>query len=144
MHEDENYVAMLEKAYEELPEILKEKPRFKIPEIKVSIQGKQTIIVNLGEVAKEINRSHIALAKYFFTELGTSGEFNEQRAILKGQFKPELIKNKFHAFIKEYVLCKECNRPDTQIIHDKEKRMDFLKCEACGAKHAIREIKFRK
>ena len=141
---EEEYTAMLEKAYEELPATLKEKPRFKIPEIEVRIQGKQTIIANLGEVAKEINRSHVALAKYFFAELGTSGEFNEQRAILKGQFKPDIIKNKFNAFVKEYVLCRECNRPDTQIVHDKEKRMDFLKCEACGARYAVREIKIKR
>jgi len=139
-----NYAEMLERAYIQLPEILKEKPRFTIPEIKSVIQGKTTIIQNLGEIAKELNRDHETLAKYFLAELGTSGYYDAQRVILKGMFRAEIIKEKFNAFVKEYVLCRECNRPDTAVVHDKEKRIDFLKCEACGARYTLKEMKFKK
>jgi len=139
-----DYNEMLERAYIQLPEILKEKPRFTIPLVKSVIQGKTTIIQNLSELAKEINRGHDLIAKYFLAELGTSGSYDGQRIMLKGQFRAEIIKEKFNAFVKEYVLCRECKRPDTAIVHDKEKRMDFLKCEACGARYTIKEMKFKR
>ncbi|MEM2273205.1 MAG: hypothetical protein QXX56_03185, partial [Candidatus Bathyarchaeia archaeon] len=38
----------------------------------------------------------------------------------------------------EFVNCPICKRPDTKII--KEKRFNFLVCEACGAKSPVRRI----
>jgi len=49
-----------------------------------------------------------------------------------------LVEKKIDAYIKEFVYCKECKRPDTHI--EKEGRIIFLKCEACGAKEYLRRI----
>ena len=43
--------------------------------------------------------------------------------------------NVFEQYAKEFVICKECGKPDTQI--EKEDRLSFLHCLACGAKHPI-------
>ena len=37
---------------------------------------------------------------------------------------------------KEFVLCKECKKPDTELL--KEDRLLFIHCLACGAKHSVR------
>ncbi|RMF88998.1 MAG: TRAM domain-containing protein, partial [Methanobacteriota archaeon] len=55
------------------------------------------------------------------------------------QFRPEQLQDKLEAFVQTYVMCPECRRPDTRIIQ--EKRVSFLKCEACGARHSIATIK---
>ena len=39
--------------------------------------------------------------------------------------------------MKEFVICKECGKPDTEL--KKENRLNFINCLACGAKHPVRE-----
>jgi translation initiation factor 2 subunit 2 len=46
------------------------------------------------------------------------------------------INQKVEQYVKEFVLCKECGKPDTEL--SKEDRMSFVKCLACGAKHSVR------
>jgi len=133
------YEDMLERAYKALPETLKEESRFEIPVIESAIQGRVTVLHNFSEVAKTLNRSPEMLGKYFLSEMGTSGELTAQRLVLKGQFRPSQLQDKLESFVKSFVLCPECKRPDTLIIH--EKRMSFLKCQACGARHSIATIK---
>jgi len=133
------YEDMLDRAYSDLPEILKEESRFQIPVLESVVQGRVTVVQNFGDVSKAINRSTDILGKYFLGVMGTAGEYDATRLTLKGQFRPAQLQDKFEAFIKSYVICPECKRPDTNIIH--EKRMTFLKCEACGARHSVGTIK---
>ncbi len=129
------YEAMLEKAYGELPEVLKAHARFEMPTVESMIQGKITVVQNLGEVSKAVNRDADMVAKYITRELGTAGTHDDQHLTLKGSFRSPQVQEKFEAFVKQFVLCSECARPDTKII--KEGRMHFLRCEACGSKHPI-------
>ena len=46
------------------------------------------------------------------------------------------IQDKLETYIREYVVCKECKRPDTKLT--KENRITVLVCEACGAKYGVR------
>jgi translation initiation factor 2 subunit 2 len=134
-----DYESMLERGYKGLPEILKEESRFQIPVLESVIQGRVTVIQNFGDVAKALNRSPDLLSKFIFSEMGTGGEFDATRLILKGSFKSLPLQDKLETFIQSYVMCPECKRPDTKILQ--ENRMSFLKCEACGARHAIAAIK---
>lgn len=133
------YEELLEKAYAELPDVVKEHRRFETPRIVSIIQGKITVVQNLGEVSKTINRDADMLAKFLMREFGTSGSHNGQHLTMKGQFRKEQVQERFEAFLKEYVLCPECGRPDTKIT--REERISFLKCEACGARRSLGAIK---
>lgn len=133
------YEELLDKAHSELPEILKEYSRFVTPQIRARIQGKTTVVQNLGEVSKIINRKPDMLGKYLLREFGTMGSSDDQRLLMKGQFRQYQIQEKFEEFLRLYVICPECSRPDTRIIQ--EMRVNFLKCEACGSKHPIGVIK---
>jgi len=130
-----DYEALLEKAYEELPAKVKEHSRFEPPVISSIIQGKLTVVQNLGEVAKAVNRTPEMLTKWLLKELGTSGNLEGSHLIVKGQFRQPTIQEKFKAFLDQYVICPECKRPDTRI--EKEDRVTFLKCEACGSRHPL-------
>ena len=45
----------------------------------------------------------------------------------------------FTAYLKEYVMCQECNKPDTEIIDRNGVKM--LKCTACGALRPVKVIR---
>ncbi|MFQ6105804.1 MAG: translation initiation factor IF-2 subunit beta [Candidatus Hydrothermarchaeaceae archaeon] len=135
---DKEYQALLEKAYEELPDTLKEHSRFVIPTISSRVQGKTTV-VQLGDVSRIVNRSPDMLAKYLIHELGTSGTHDAQRLVLKGQFRQPQVQEKFNDFLNQFVICPECGRPDTKVMQ--EKRINFLKCEACGSRHPLEMIR---
>ncbi len=77
------YEALLEKAYKDLPDVLKEHSRFEKPTVNSIIQGKTTVMRNLGDVAKAINRDTDMVAKYLIKELGTSGTYDSQHLIMK-------------------------------------------------------------
>ncbi|MEE8358871.1 MAG: translation initiation factor IF-2 subunit beta [Candidatus Hydrothermarchaeales archaeon] len=136
---EQDYETLLDKAYSELPDVLKEKVRFKIPEVASIVQGRVTAITNLGDMAKQLNRDASMLAKYFISELGTGGEYDSHRLTMKGAFRPVQLQEKFESFVSQYVLCPECGRPDTKILH--ERRIHFIKCEACGSRHPIGKLK---
>ena len=48
-----------------------------------------------------------------------------------------LIQRKLESYVKEYVTCKVCGRPDTKLL--KDDRITFSKCEACGAKTSVKQ-----
>ncbi len=138
----ERYLQLLERAYAQLPETVKEHSRFIIPMVISRIQGKITVITNLGDVSKAVNRDPEMIAKFLMKELGTSGMFDGQQLILKGQFRQSQIQSKYESFLAQFVICPECGKPDTKII--KEDRISFLKCEACGSKNPIGGIRVTK
>jgi translation initiation factor 2 subunit 2 len=135
----DDYEAMLERAYTNLPETLKETSRFERPQIVAMIQGKQTVVHNLGEVSKIINRPPAMLAKYLIKEFGTSGTHDLHHLVMKGQFRQAQVQEKFDAFLDQFVICPDCGRPDTKILQ--ERRVSVLKCEACGSRHPLSAAK---
>jgi len=133
-----SYEELLEKAYAEMPEEVTRRERFEIPRVKVQREGNRTIIKNLGQIAKTLNRSEDHLYKYMVKSLGTAGILESGRVILQGKFTEDEVQKELDGYVKEYVLCRECQSPDTEF--KKEERVLFVKCLACGAKHPVRNI----
>jgi len=131
-----NYEELLNKAYEKLPEHSNTEERFEIPQVQTMIEGNATIIVNFTQVAQDIRRDPKHLLKFLSKELAAPGSLEGVRAILQSKIPKLRIQQKLEAYIKEYVLCKECGKPDTKL--EKQDRFTFLKCEACGAKAGVR------
>jgi len=133
-----SYKEMLEEATKKMPTNISKTSRLEIPESNTVIQGNRTFITNFIDITNSIRRDPKHLAKYLFRELAKPGNIDGNRLILQGKVIKSLVDNKIENYIKEFVYCPECNRPDTQF--EKEGRITLLKCEACGAKHAIRRI----
>ena len=133
-----SYEELLEKAYAEMPAEVTRRERFEIPKVKVQREGNRTIIKNLSQIAKTLNRSEEHLYKYMVKSLGTAGILESGRVILQGKFTEDEVQKELNGYVKEYVLCKECQSPDTEFR--KEERVLFVKCLACGAKHPVRNI----
>jgi len=133
-----SYKEMLEEARNKISANVAKVSRLEVPESITEIQGNRTFITNFIDITNSIRRDPKHLAKYLFRELAKPGHIDGNRLVLQGKVIKSLIDDKIKNYIKEFVYCPECNRPDTHF--EKEERIIFLKCEACGAKHVLRRI----
>jgi translation initiation factor 2 subunit 2 len=130
-----NYKALLKRAREKLPEKVKERARFEIPQCIIFYEGKTTIIKNFAEISEVLRRESEHLLAYLLRELGTAGILEGRRAVLKGNVGADSIEERVKDYVKNFVLCWECNKPDTHL--EKAERVLTLKCDACGAHRPV-------
>lgn len=132
----ETYEKLLELAYKKVKTIGETGERFEIPVIEGRFEGKKTILTNFFQIATHIRRDSEHFQKFILKSLATSGQREGDRLVLNNKIPSKKINSKIEEYVNEFVLCKECKKPDTEII--KEDRLNFLHCLACGAKHPIR------
>ncbi len=130
------YEALLDRARENIPQDISSSARWKLPEPQVLIEGSQTIVRNFAEIVDMMDRDANHVYQFLQNELGTSGSREGQRVILKGRIPPKRIRGKIGNYVRTYVLCEQCNAPDTRFI--KEDRTTLLKCQACGATRPVK------
>ncbi len=130
------YEQLLEEAYKKVKQIDTSSERFEIPKIEGHFQGKRTILTNFFQIASHLRRSPEHFQKFLLKELAASGYKEGDRLILNNKIPSAKINQKIEQYVKEFVLCKECGKPDTEI--KKEDRLTFVHCLACGAKHSVR------
>ena len=132
----ETYESLLNEAYSKVKIVEGTGERFEIPKIKGHFEGKKTILTNFSQVASHVRREPEHFQKFLLKELATSGQKEEDKLNLNNKIPSAKINAKIEQYVKEFVLCKECGKPDTEIT--KEGRLNFLHCLACGAKHSVR------
>ena len=130
-----SYEEMLKAAYEKLPKKIEEAQRFVLPEVQIQPAGLKTMIVNFGDIAQAMRRDPNHFMKFIVKELATSGELEGKRLVVIGKFFKLAIDKKIELYMKKYVLCPECGKPDSKL--EKEDRYLFLKCEVCGARSSV-------
>jgi translation initiation factor 2 subunit 2 len=128
-----DYDALLNRGKDELPEKVEGHDRFIVPAAKVTQLGKKTLVANFGDICSKLNRDPDAVAKFLLHELGTAGIRSDGRMTLNGVFQAEEINLAIGKYVENFVLCKVCHLPDTQLL--KEGKQSFIRCEACGAKY---------
>jgi translation initiation factor 2 subunit 2 len=132
-----DYEKLLNEAYKNVKSVASNTgERFEIPKIEGHFEGKKTILTNFYQIADHIRRSPEHFQKYLLKELAASGTRDGDRLILNIKVPSTKINQKIEDYVKEFVLCKECKKPDTELI--KKDRLTFIHCLACGAKHPIR------
>ncbi|VVB79909.1 Translation initiation factor 2 subunit beta [uncultured archaeon] len=132
----ESYEQMLDEAYKKIKKPEGTGERFEIPKVEGHIEGKKTILTNFFQIASYLRRDPEHFQKFLLRELATQGQKEGDRMILNNKIPSSKINQKIEEYTKEFVLCKQCGKPDTEIV--KEDRVAFLRCLACGAKHSIR------
>ncbi|MBI2134052.1 translation initiation factor IF-2 subunit beta [Candidatus Woesearchaeota archaeon] len=130
------YKQLLEKGMKNLPERSVETSRFEVPNVRGHIQGNRTIISNFYQIADVIRREPEHLLKYVLKELATPGELKKTGFIIGTKVPASRLNEKIMQYVKEFVICPECKKPDTKLI--KEDKFMFIKCSACGARHSVK------
>lgn len=115
---------------------------YKIPPPQCLREGnKKTIFANIADICKRMKRTEEHVTAYLFSELGTSGSVDgSRRLVIKGRFQQKQIENVLRKYIIEYVTCKTCRSPDTE-LNKGENRLYFITCNSCGSRRSVQAIK---
>ncbi|XP_041981398.1 eukaryotic translation initiation factor 5 [Aricia agestis] len=112
--------------------------RYKMPRICAKVEGKgngiKTVIVNMVEVAKALGRPATYPTKYFGCELGAQTQFDykNERFIVNGSHDSAKLQDLLDGFIRKFVLCPECDNPETELIVSQRRNTISQGCKACG------------
>ncbi|KAG8224260.1 hypothetical protein J437_LFUL001640 [Ladona fulva] len=112
--------------------------RYKMPRLLAKVEGKgngiKTVIVNMVEIAKALCRPPTYPTKYFGCELGaqTQFDFKNDRFIVNGSHDAAKLQDLLDGFIRRFVLCPECDNPETSLIINQKKGTINQACKACG------------
>ncbi|CAD6189636.1 unnamed protein product [Caenorhabditis auriculariae] len=110
--------------------------RYKMPKLLAKVEGKgngiKTVIANMSEIAKALERPPMYPTKYFGCELGAQTNFDakNERYIVNGEHDANKLQDILDGFIKKFVLCPACENPETQLLV--RKNAINSKCKACG------------
>lgn len=132
----ESYEQLLKEAYKKVKVIEKGGERFELPKVEGFVAGKNTIITNIQAIASYIRRPVEHIVRFLQQQLAASGKIENDRLILNTKINSSRINEKIEHYAKEFVICNECNKPDTEIVA--EKGIKFKHCLACGAKSPVR------
>ena len=115
---------------------------YRIPPPQCLREGnKKTIFANIPDITKRMKRSDEHVIQFLFAELGTSGSVDgSKRLVIKGRFQQKQIENVLRRYIMEYVTCKTCKSPDTELSKG-ENRLYFVTCNSCGSRRSVQAIK---
>ena len=94
------------------------------------------VIVAYPEYPKILRRDPDKILQYLAKEFAVPAQLLGEKAMFIGKRDPDDFTRLFGIYIKDYVKCSTCGSPDTKI--EKENRIPFLICEACGAKSTMK------
>ena len=97
--------------------------RLEIPTPQIMWVGQRTIFRNFMEFPKALRRE-------------PAGYIAGDRVIFLGRKEPSSFGALIDRYVKDYVICPVCGSPDTRT--EKNKKLGFLRCEACGARSSIK------
>jgi len=131
-----NYEELLEEAFKKISK-KETKDRFSPPAPEIEVSSNKTVIKNFGSIASYLKRDPKHFSKYLMKSLASSGEIQGEELVLFSKLKKDQVVEKINSYIKNFVICKFCKNPDTKL--EKQDRIYFIKCEACGASYAVEE-----
>ncbi len=126
---------MLAKGRSELPKETNKGERFEVPKIKGHLQGNKTIISNMFQIATAIGRKLELLVKYIEKQLATKAIIEGSFVIFNTKLSSSKINTRIQQFTDQFVICKECGKPDTKL--SKDTGVYYVRCQACGAKYSL-------
>jgi len=130
------YEQLLDKGYDNMPDVSLERTRFEIPKVMGHIQGNKTVVSNFFQIAQTMSRKPEHMIKYLTKELATPIVTKKAYIIFGSKVSASRINEKIEKYVEEFVLCKECGKPDTKLI--KEDKYLFMKCLACGSRRSVK------
>jgi translation initiation factor 2 subunit 2 len=132
-----NYEALLERAHETVKP-MEVSERFEVMKVKGHHQGSKTLISNFPQVLSHIRRSQGHVMKFLSKELASQMEFSNGTLTFSRRLSSKDINEKIGKYVQQFVLCKKCKKPDTELTAQDSKTL--VKCLACGEKREVHKI----
>ncbi|GBC75142.1 hypothetical protein HRbin06_00456 [archaeon HR06] len=117
---------------------IQKRERLTLPEPQVHWVGNRTILKNFSDYPKLLRRDPDRILMFLAKELATAASLDGERAVFIGRKDKQSFSVLLNRYMQEAVLCPVCGSPDTK--PEKVKRLQFLVCEACGAKSSVKFI----
>eukprot|EP00053_Salpingoeca_punica_P005802 m.56596 g.56596 ORF g.56596 m.56596 type:complete len:438 (+) comp13402_c0_seq1:491-1804(+) len=111
--------------------------RYKMPRLLAKVEGKgngiKTVIPNMVEIARALDRPASYPTKYFGCELGAQVQMEEknERFIVNGEHQASRLQDLLDGFIQKFVLCAACENPETKLRVTSKRQIEQT-CVACG------------
>ena len=131
-----DYESLLKRIEKNISKDAKDTQRFELPTVEITWEGKKTILRNFGDFPKALRRDTNIILQYLSKEFAVPAERVGEKAIFVGKRDPDDFTRLFKIYLKDYVECPTCTSPDTKV--ERENRISFLICEACGAKSTVK------
>lgn len=106
--------------------------RYKMPPVTCSYEKTWAVISNLGEISKALRRVDAEILKFWGCELGTQTRRRHGRAMVKGRHSPATLQETLSLYIDSFLLCRTCERPETDYELSKKELVQF--CKGCGGR----------
>ncbi len=136
---DLDYKKLLKKVLDDTSTKKVVEDRFKLPKAEIFYEGNTTVIKNFDKISDAVNRDPDLILKFLLGGVGTAGELDGSRVVFQGKIPPKHMQDKLKEYVDTYVMCSECNRPDTHLV--KQGRTILIRCDACGAFRSVRSRK---
>lgn len=131
------YEKLLKKAQEKISKARKVSgSRFELPKVDIMWQGNRTFFRNFAEFPKVLRRDPEKILQYLSKEFATPAQYAGDKAVFVGKKEPHEFTSLLERYVKEYLECPTCKSPDTRV--ERSNRVNFLICEACGAKSSLK------
>jgi len=102
--------------------------RYTMTRLNVVRQKNRTVIDNVNDVCKDLEREPKLLMDFFKKKLGVAFIFKDGCWGTSADVKYDQLFNALREFIEYYVLCEKCKLPETNIEFNKGEMMMSCKC----------------
>ena len=111
--------------------------RYTMPRLTVKYEGTKTLLCNLPEICKSLDRHPIYVTKFIAYELGTQTQVDtkHRKYIVCGHHDVSCLQKIILRFVDLFVICTCCSNPETCLVV--KKRSVFRNCKACGDCHPL-------
>ncbi|MGQ9479124.1 MAG: translation initiation factor IF-2 subunit beta [Thermoproteota archaeon] len=133
------YLEWLDRGLSKVPKS-ESRERLIIPNVQCINEKNRTIVQNLKQIADILNRDVKHLLKYVTLRFATSySESGEGTYVLKGRILPKQLDTVIADYVKAYVECPVCKRPDTKLSREKRGIVQMV-CLSCGAVSPVKPL----
>lgn len=116
--------------------------RYKIANPKVSVGGKKgnrtTLFENSDYYSEKLGVPSSFFGKYIGNKISCPSSTDKEKKCQcwKGEYSKEQIEVHLKDFIKIYILCPDCDYPETDLFLN-EKKLIGLLCRSCGSSNLV-------
>jgi len=136
---EERYLEWLDRGLSKVPKT-ESRDRLNVPSVECINEKNKTIVQNLNLIADLLNRDVKHLLKYMTLRLAAPySETGEGLYVFKGRILPKQLDAVVADYIKAYVECPVCKRPDTKLSREKRGIVQLV-CLSCGAVSPVKSL----